>query len=248
MICKLCQKDKKLVKSHIVPEWIFRNLYPDPKNRNGSLMIVKLKGGAIKRPIGIYDKNILCRKCDNEIGVYDNYGKKIFFDSQLKKHPNTDLAYFINNTDVSLVKLFFISILWRASISTREEFLKINLGNFEEKFRKTILNKKDLHEIDVIFGKFNSEKYHLITEKNILLPYKTEISGINFYIIYLPKGLKCWIKVDNNPILESLSRVSLNNCKKILILNIGNYEESKEFNFLKRVANKIPNPYATKAH
>ena len=62
MLCKLCLQSKKLINSHIIPESFFG------KN---TFLIAEDSPFKEKRPIGIYDKNILCAECDNFIGKKD---------------------------------------------------------------------------------------------------------------------------------------------------------------------------------
>jgi len=248
MICRLCLQQKKLVKAHIIPKWVFKNLYPSPKNIDGRLIMVDTKTPYSKRkPIGIYDNSILCKECDREIGKYDDYAKKIFLDTQLKNHASLKEAYLIQNIkDIPKIKLFFVSLLWRASVSGLKEFKKINLGNYENKFRKILFNNKsDLGEIEIIIGKFDSKIIPTLTNKNILLPLKTKINGINTYIVYLPMGFKIWVKVDKRNFPDPLNKIAINNIKnEILVMRLGDYEKSKEFKIMSSLANTIPNPYA----
>jgi len=246
MICRLCLQHKKLVKAHIIPKWVFKNLYPNPKNIDARLIMVDTKTLYSKRkPIGIYDNSILCEKCDGKIGKYDEYAKKIFLDSQLMNHPSLEKAYLTQQVDILKIQLFLISLLWRASISNLREFKKINLGNYEEKFRKVLFENKLGLSIEVIIGKFDSKIIPTLTNKSILLPFKTRIDGINTYIVYLPRGFKIWIKVDKRNFPNPLNKIAISNMKsKILVMKLGDYEKSKEFKIMSSLANKIPNHYA----
>ena len=47
----------------------------------------------------------------------------------------------LSNIDYTRFKLFFLSVLWRMSISTLEELKNISLGPYAERFRKMILEK-----------------------------------------------------------------------------------------------------------
>ena len=79
MICKLCLKNKRLVEAHIIPEFMYQELY-DTKHFfykvgiSNSLKVSKL-------PQGIYDEGILCEDCDNNIinKRGENYASKVLY-------------------------------------------------------------------------------------------------------------------------------------------------------------------------
>lgn len=109
MICKLCGEDKNLIKAHIIPEGFFRPL------RYGSIVpeIHSNTNGVFPKrsPSGIYDKNILCEKCDKYIGSWDGYAHQLLiqnFSEEFAVHKgNTKAAYKIDNFNYKKLKLFF---------------------------------------------------------------------------------------------------------------------------------------------
>jgi hypothetical protein len=64
MICKGCGKDKKLVKSHIIPAAFFRDLTDGEDDLN--LVSGDQIGIAKRSRTGIYDKSILCKDCEDK--------------------------------------------------------------------------------------------------------------------------------------------------------------------------------------
>ena len=140
--CKLCLTDKILVDSHIFPEFMYEPLYDDEHRFN----VVNIKGGdIIKQPFkGVYEK-LLCDDCDNKIiGKYENHASKVLFGDGKKEIEveTKEFGYLIHNVDYKLFKLFQISLIWRASISKRDEVIRINLGPHAEKMREMLLNEK----------------------------------------------------------------------------------------------------------
>ncbi|WP_139352797.1 hypothetical protein [Algoriphagus sp. A40] len=98
---------------------------------------------------GIYEANILCKSCDNSfLSILERYfsvffhSEKISIEKSPKLIPKIDLNgnkfFYCSNTDYGKLKLFFLSILWRSSISKKEFFKDINLGPHEEKIRKMV--------------------------------------------------------------------------------------------------------------
>lgn len=245
MKCLLCLKPRKLIRAHVIPAWIFRFLYPDPKKRDGELVMVDAKNPRyVKRPSGIFDSKILCRDCDQEIGKLDSYARKVFFENGIVKHPSSKDAYIINAVDNYRIKLFFSSILWRASVSSREEFEKISLGSYEKSFRNYLLSKDSLDAVDLFIGKYDSKLIPNLANKIIMLPVRIRMQGgVNYYNVYLPKGLKAWVKVDKRKMPESLYNVSVSPTRNYIIIpKLKKYESSGEFAAFRQMVHKIPPP------
>lgn len=161
-VCKLCQKEKELLKrSHIIPDFMYKDLYDD-KHRFiiSTNSDIKNRTNNFKLPqSGIYEPNILCKECDNSlISSFERYFANFFNSNKIpiEKSPNLIKNFDINgnkfyhclNTDYSKLKLFFLSILWRSSLSNHNFFKDINLGPHEEKIRLMLINNSP-GEVDV---------------------------------------------------------------------------------------------------
>lgn len=148
-ICKFCGQEKKLIDAHIIP----KNFYVERKkdrylciNSRTCNYTIQQKGG--------YDSNILCADCDNHIlGEFDKEGYRILFGDfskykYMQLHPQYKI-YQLDNTEFDYGKLrkFFISILWRASISKLEEWSNINLGGYEKKAFEILKGKREYDEL-----------------------------------------------------------------------------------------------------
>ncbi len=95
---------------------------------------------------GFKDSGILCSKCDNELlSKLERYASNTIFgnNSKTQKHPGDaiHLPYTrYSNLDYTVVKLFFLSLLWKSHISKNSFFKEINLGpKYAEKIRKMLL-------------------------------------------------------------------------------------------------------------
>ncbi len=148
-ICKLCLQEKELCrKSHIIPRFHYKFLY----GPNNKLVYLNSQKAEV-RYNSEYEGGILCKECEGGIlGRLDDYAAKlIHYDfptksvfrfeqidgkecSVLENCPNYDYARF---------KLFLLSLLWRASITSRPFFktIKLNLQT-EDDLRKMIINSK----------------------------------------------------------------------------------------------------------
>jgi len=78
--------------------------------------------------------------CDNTVvGKYERYFKEFWFDGPaLPKIVSKD-SVLVQGIDYPLFKLFHLSVLWRAHVSTLPEFSNVNLGPYVEKLRKMVL-------------------------------------------------------------------------------------------------------------
>lgn len=128
-ICKFCGQKKDLIASHIIPKCFYqlRTRGPVMAIRPGSKAPIDKKNyqNGIKEPL-------MCKDCDNKLGTLDGYTNRILSHA-IKNHPfqNVDdiKTYLMQAPDFDYVKLrkFFISLAWRASVSS-ESF---HLGKYE---------------------------------------------------------------------------------------------------------------------
>lgn len=119
-ICKYCGRERELINSHIIPKCFYQ------LNTLGRMLVVDVKKQKIdvtKHQNG-FKEPLLCAECDNRLGKLDEYAYGILFntiqqqdfkisDDMLKKCT-------LHWPDFNYYKLrrFFISLAWRASIST----------------------------------------------------------------------------------------------------------------------------------
>jgi hypothetical protein len=147
MSCKGCGQKSKLIKAHIIPEAFFTGLRDGEK----APRILSNTPGVYpkKSPIGVYDQNILCRVCEDKFQQLDDYGYRVLIGSEdnheiLYQESGEIKGYKFHGVDNNLLKLFFISILWRASISTHSFYSKVELGELEELAQQSIWNMDPL--------------------------------------------------------------------------------------------------------
>jgi hypothetical protein len=174
-ICRLCLQEKKLIKkSHIIPEFMYQELFDDNHKMFAFNPHKMVRGeGYMKRPsTGEYEGGILCADCDNKLlGGYEEYGSKVIYGGQLptneimtyKTFTNHDGLQFthIKNINYRKFKIFLLSILWRANISSRPMFNEISLGlQHSERIRKMIYegNGGDVDDYPIYFMTYVNDK------------------------------------------------------------------------------------------
>ena len=226
MICKGCGEDRKLIKAHVIPESIFRF----SKGKSDTLKVFNTDGNAPakKAPIGVYDKELLCQECENRFKITDDYASTILLQEkpEVLTHDGEVIGYRLLDVDIEKLKLFFIGLLWRASLSSHEFYKKVNLGKFEEKAKDIVWGKEcEQDDFTFVLSKFEGE-----ASRAILDPERTRLEGINYYVFYLGKYV-AHVKVDTRPTSKSWHQPS---SKEILVLSRGDIMESKEVEIMVR--------------
>ncbi len=197
-VCKFCNQEKKLIKAHIIP----KNFYLARKDARYLLINSKTGKYAYKQNGG-YDSNILCKDCDNHIlGEFDKEGYRVLFGDfnkykYIQTYPQGKI-YQLNSYNFNYVNLrnFFISILWRASVSQLEEWSNINLGGYERKAFDILKGKREYPELFKILIYKNSYTEDINEE---VLIAKGKTSKYKKYIIQMA-GYRIEVMVDSTRI------------------------------------------------
>ena len=136
MSCRLCANSNELCRSHIIPEFLYQPLY-DEKHR----FSIVTKGTERTRyaQLGLSEK-LLCRNCEQRFGGNEKYAAGVISGKFGHRAEVCGNYMIINNIDYTRFKLFQLSILWRASVSTIEFFKLVSLGPREEKLRRMLLS------------------------------------------------------------------------------------------------------------
>lgn len=235
MICKLCNQDHKLIKAHVIPESFFRPLRAEEK----SPLLISA-GNYIKRaPIGVYDKTILCEACEKRFGTWDDYAQSLllqdFQNAHTLKNGNDIYGYVFDNFDYDKLKLFFISVLWRASISTLKFYENVQLNVFEEVAKDHIQNNNPgtIDDFSVMLAYFDE----LEGRRIILNPQQTRIENVNYYQFYLT-GFIAYIKVDKRQTLGHQRKFIMSQGSELPIVRRP-FDSSDERKLLSRMAKSI---------
>jgi hypothetical protein len=229
MRCKFCGKETNLIDAHIIPKGFFRRLQVSKK----SLEMVSNKLGEFTRrvPIGVYDKHLVCIDCEKIWGEWDDYAQKILGeepkDSRVIWNNGKKICYVIDKYDYKKLKLFFISLAWRASVSEQPYFSKISLGQFDPIAKEFIRNNdpRDSETFGVILAKFD----HPLA-RSILDPHSSKIDGVNFLRFYL-SGYIAYIKVDKKPFPTLYSKCAMAESKPLYII-CRDFKKSKELDLM----------------
>ena len=193
--CKFCGEAKKLIKAHVLPKKFFSLDVEDDL-----IAIGTDKHYEPRCSTGVYDTNILCKECDGNIGNYDQEAQKLFLsDLSVYEHKGKDIYEIPSNVfNHSRLRLFFISMIWRASISSMPMFKNISLGPKYEKIALDILKNPTLDN-ENLFSVFIfklKEIQDIPISKVFIEPYPYRHKGIRMYC-FVFSGYSIHMKVDN---------------------------------------------------
>ena len=198
-ICRLCGvvlDEKNRCSSHIIPEFIWRDYMTNEKGHYEEMVVLKENNNPPRflKKYGLVDDSILCRKCDNEIfGKYENDFKevweRVFKNGELLPLMKGNelrgwATEIVGYDDVIKTKLFVLACVWRASVSTLEDY-PIKLNERKEKAIKKVLlnggNKKLLHSYSMICTRFE-DGYPLAIPPYYERNNKKKNSLVRFYL------------------------------------------------------------------
>lgn len=127
--CKLCQLEKELRNSHILPEFMYQNLYdPSPKRfYNLKVDLDNLKNSKKRIEQKGIREYLLCGECEVKLSKFENYAAETIYAKNLsnkayivKASETPDHQYFTYDYagfSYQEFKIFQLSILWRVIIS-----------------------------------------------------------------------------------------------------------------------------------
>jgi|ERR1700674_33900 len=210
MKCRLCGEEKKLVEAHIIAKCLLTPLFV----QGGPPRIFTKKQNTFPKriPTGEYDNEILCGGCDRVFSPWEEYTadllmrKNNVYAAAEEAGRRGEGLFKIDSYDYAQVKLCFLSILWRMSISKRPTFKEVALGAYEERIR-AMLRSADPGP----WNKLPILIYRLFDEwasGSMFGPMRNTTDGLNVYQIGLP-GYYALIKVDNRPMKGIFPGVAL---------------------------------------
>ncbi len=133
--CRLCGNDRDIRLSHIIPEFMYKPLY-DRKHRY-QVLTDSANIPPRREQKGIRER-LLCESCETKIGKYERYASLIWNNQKpvawLREGDFIQAA----GIDYTQFKLFALSVLWRAGVSSIEMFDQVKLGPHEEPLKRML--------------------------------------------------------------------------------------------------------------
>jgi hypothetical protein len=232
MKCRLCQQEKRLIRAHVIP----RSFYPiEPTNKQPVRLITNAEGRYGRTiPIGVYDDGILCEGCERLFSPWDDYATETFRHKWGEfQRINCEGVEILRRESYSYTKLkmFFLSVLWRAGVSSDDVFSRVDLGPYEADLRRSIRagDAGDPDYFGVVLQAFTDT-----TDVPFLNPEATRFCGVNFYCIYL-SHVVAFIKVDARPLPDMFDEVALAKDRQLIVFSKP-FRGSKERAVMRAIA------------
>ncbi|TFY98840.1 hypothetical protein [Ramlibacter humi] len=122
--------------SHIVPEFLYEALY-DEKHRFHEISAAPEKKNRYRQK-GLREP-LLCEGCEQRLSVHEGYMRGLLRGGvQLTVRDEPGLLR-LSDLNYNHLKLFQLSVLWRAGVSALPEFEQVQLGGHEDRIRNMLL-------------------------------------------------------------------------------------------------------------
>ena len=188
-----------------------------------------------RSPKGVYDNGILCKECEGLFQNPDDYAAKILIHGKANLEPiyskGQEVGHLLKDYDYKLLKLFFISVLWRAHVSTEVFYRKVSLGPYAGQALRMIKSEDpgDPTEFSVMLARFRDH----YASKVILDPHPERWWGVKAYRFYMG-GFILHIKTDKQRFPQPISQTIMRPGEDFLIPS-RDITNSVEFDVMKNV-------------
>jgi hypothetical protein len=144
-ICKLCLEYRPLCDSHALPNSLFN--YILRKNDGKAVVIADDANTPVQFSSDTWDVELLCVDCERSMNEkYDAYGLAVFRGHEgaaLRESEGVRLV----RIDRKRLRMFFLSVLWRISVSSHPNYSNIDLPvPWEEDLRSAFHNGRPIHD------------------------------------------------------------------------------------------------------
>jgi hypothetical protein len=233
-VCRGCGASKT-VKAHLVPSAFVHDLRGSQKY---ILIGWALRIGRMVSQSGLIDRNILCGVCDNHLGKCDRFGIEFCRTFGVQSQSPARDIFRIRPADTENVVKFFVSILWRYSISSLQEAKDVNLGSFEDTFKDILFaGASCASEPATTLWRYRSR---VINEDKICLPpFKSPfVDGhLEAYSISVG-GFRAFVKVDPRPVPTALLPMIING-KSEITGGYLDFENTPEFTAMRAIVENM---------
>ena len=216
--CKLCGRTEKLVKSHVVP----KALHLDAQPEFDTMTIYSQAVAYGKRsPSGVYGR-FLCRDCEELFGPYDMYGVEFVktYKTGVNGAPlSGSFKYgFTADIDYPKLKLWIMSMLWRADACDHGLFGRVNLGKkwrdiLASNIRSQTPGNADIFSVTASL--FDEGEYGQLFMAD---PHPERFSGVNYYRFYIYGGFTFFVKVDQRKQPAKLEPLSMSEVNQLVVI------------------------------
>ncbi len=176
--CRLCKTGSLLRNSHIIPEFLYSALY-DEKHRFHKISVDENQKNTLSQK-GVREF-LLCGECEQKLSKYERYASLVLNGGLELTVRREGRLIHLEGIDYNIFKLFALSILWRASVSSLDVFDQVTLGPHEETLRKMVFNGESGKEYEYPFILSPIIHEGEVQEALIVQPTRTKLAGHQAY-------------------------------------------------------------------
>jgi len=232
--CKLTGRSGRPVKAHVVP----KAFYEFPLQAEGPYRLMTNAPGVHPKriPAGIYDHGIVTSDGEALFSPWDDYACQILLRRIEEFQPimanGEALAWQLSNVDYGRLKLFGLSVLWRANASTQPVFRRVKLANHEPRIRRMLLrgDPGEAEDYSVILARWNDATFGPV----LMDPFRERYDGVNYYRIYCGRYI-LHVKVDKRRTGDRFAELQLTP-GGVLFVVARDFDHSKERPLMAKVA------------
>ena len=187
----------RLIKAHIIARAFARMNQSRNRKHNLELSLARVK----PTQLGIFDKHILCERCDGLIGKHDDYLYDVIRGFVLPPGLREGDDFSDPKVDCDAFCKGILAILWRASITSHPSYAGVSLGPYEPMVRDILFGLRplaDMRELEIAIQYYRSGHFGENVNLFYTLPVRNKFGGLNGISFGL-NGFRIAAKIDKRP-------------------------------------------------
>lgn len=177
--CALCRENGPLCQSHIVPEFLHRPVY-DEHHRLMSFSDGSRRASILQKGVR---ETLLGAGCEARIQRWEHYFARLWYRGRRLPDPLPAEGLVLTGVDYAKLKLFILSIIWRASAARSNTFRSVSLGPHQEKIRSMLLAEQPGHGMTypIFAGLIRNHETGRLWDEILLMPLRIKVMGLWAY-------------------------------------------------------------------
>lgn len=141
--CRLCRNEGDLCESHALPHSQFN--YVLQKSQGKAIVVTDDEATPVQYSSDTWGADLLCSACEGKLNrQYDSYALGVFR-GHIGSSKRGTAGVTFTNIDRKRLRMFFLSVLWRISISSHESYSNIDLPyKWEDELHAALLHNRQV--------------------------------------------------------------------------------------------------------
>jgi hypothetical protein len=164
-----------------------------------------------------FSEPLLCRDCEARFARYERHSRRIFVDPLPAPRAGAERFFDLPNVDVSKLRYFLLSILWRSGVARSEMFAHVDLGEKHAEILRCHLLEGQPPPYDQ-YGCFVSALHHdgAPMKDVVVEPTYCRVDGHKVYR-FVFAGIVLYCFVTGHPVAEKWRRLFLGYSDRVTI-------------------------------